>query len=257
MTTADHPSRAGIKSIEVAYRLLEALAEARRPLALKDLALAASMSPSKAHRYLVSLARVELVQQNLHTRLYELGSSAMRISLAAVAQSDCLERAIKLQGQLRDAVQETVILTVWGGQGPTILHIEESAQAVHMTMKVGAVLSIPNTAAGRIFAAYLPDAIVRPAVSAQFRHQSPTKGQDEVWQQLSERACKVRETGMAVCIDEYVEGVTTLAAPLQDPDGKLVASVGVMGRTGVIDHSANGRIAMELKMAARKFRLGH
>lgn len=54
-------TRAGIQSVEVGHALLEALARARGPLMLRDLAAAAGMRAAKAHRYLVSFQRLGLV----------------------------------------------------------------------------------------------------------------------------------------------------------------------------------------------------
>ena len=67
--------RQGIQSIEVGSTLLEALARARGPLSLRDLSHEAEMSPSKAHRYLVSLLRSGLVLQDPTTNLYDVDSS--------------------------------------------------------------------------------------------------------------------------------------------------------------------------------------
>ena len=54
----------GIQSIEVGGQLLHALAHAGRPLALKDLAREADMTPAKAHPYLVSFGAVGLVEED-------------------------------------------------------------------------------------------------------------------------------------------------------------------------------------------------
>ena len=51
----------GIQSVEVGGQLLRALAHHGRPLALKDLARDAGMSPAKAHPYLVSFGKIGLV----------------------------------------------------------------------------------------------------------------------------------------------------------------------------------------------------
>ena len=53
----------GIQTIEVGGRLLLALAHHGQPLALKDLAQAAAMSPGKAHPYLVSFIKLGLVER--------------------------------------------------------------------------------------------------------------------------------------------------------------------------------------------------
>ena len=56
--------RAGIQSVEVGFGLLQVLGEAQGPLMLRDLARAANMSAAKAHRYLVSFQRLQLVAQD-------------------------------------------------------------------------------------------------------------------------------------------------------------------------------------------------
>jgi DNA-binding IclR family transcriptional regulator len=70
-------NRLGIQSVEVAARILRALAQAGRSLPLKDLARAAGMHPGKAHRYLVSLTRVELVIQDETSGHYGIGPAAI------------------------------------------------------------------------------------------------------------------------------------------------------------------------------------
>src|ERR687893_302613 len=65
--TAEVAARGGVNSVEVAGALLRALAEASGPLRLADLSRATAMPSAKAHRYLVSLARAGLVEQDAAT----------------------------------------------------------------------------------------------------------------------------------------------------------------------------------------------
>lgn len=63
--------RRGIKSVEVAGRMLDHLARAHAPVALRELAAASAMSPGKVHRYLASFlasgwrARI-LIRASMH-----------------------------------------------------------------------------------------------------------------------------------------------------------------------------------------------
>ena len=52
-----------VQSVEVAGRLLLALAASRGDLSLKDLAARAGLTPSRAHPYLVSFSRLGMVEQ--------------------------------------------------------------------------------------------------------------------------------------------------------------------------------------------------
>lgn len=60
------------------------LAEAAKPLTLRDLAAGVGMTSAKAHPYLVSFIRVGLVQQDRITGQYELGPFALQMGLVSL-----------------------------------------------------------------------------------------------------------------------------------------------------------------------------
>ena len=76
--------RRGIKAVEVAGQILDHLARAQAPVALRELAAAGRMSPGKVHRYLASFLASGLARQDPATRQYALGPLAMRLGLAAL-----------------------------------------------------------------------------------------------------------------------------------------------------------------------------
>ena len=52
----------GVQSLEIGMGILRAMVNGQRSMMLKDIAAAAEMPASKAHRYLVSLIRAGLVE---------------------------------------------------------------------------------------------------------------------------------------------------------------------------------------------------
>src|SRR5215831_4467710 len=137
--------RRGIKAVEVAGQLLDHLARAQTAVAVRELAAAGRMSPGKAHRYLASFVASGLARQDPNTRRYGLGPLAIRLGLAALNSYQPLRDAMVLQRELRDRFDETMVLSVWGTQGPIIVHVEESSQPIIMTMRTGAALPILTT----------------------------------------------------------------------------------------------------------------
>jgi len=67
MSTEPQKQRQGIQSIEFGARLLQVLTTHGRSMMLKDLTKNAGMPAAKAHRYLVSFARMGLAKQNSYT----------------------------------------------------------------------------------------------------------------------------------------------------------------------------------------------
>ena len=80
------PQRAGIQSVEVGFSLLDVLANSGDALMLRDLAAKAGMSAAKAHRYLVSFQRLELVTQDAGSTRYDLGPAALKLGLASLSR---------------------------------------------------------------------------------------------------------------------------------------------------------------------------
>src|SRR4030095_8987192 len=163
--------RRGIKAVEVAGRILDHLARAQTPVALRELAAAGGMSPGKVHRYLASFLASGLARQDPDKGRYALAPLATRLGLAALNSYQPLRDSMELQHELRDGLDETMVLSVWGTQGPTIVHIAESSQPIIMTMRVGATLPILQTASGLVFAAFLPrhftEPLIRTALNAE------------------------------------------------------------------------------------------
>jgi DNA-binding IclR family transcriptional regulator len=175
-TRAREPQSRGIQSIEVGGRLLQALAHEGSPLALKDLAQAAGMSPGKAHPYLVSFIRLGLVERETEGGRYGLGPLALRMGLIGLQQYDPVRLATPLIDELAAATGHTVAIAVWGHRGPTLVRIAEAPSPVHVSMRHGTVMSIPDTASGRLFAAFGPADAVRAALAAEPPRARPRSG---------------------------------------------------------------------------------
>ncbi|MCE1187338.1 MAG: helix-turn-helix domain-containing protein [Rhodocyclales bacterium] len=69
----------GVQSLEVGMDLLKVMVRGQRSMMLKDIAAAAGMPASKAHRYLVSLIRAGLVEQDPLSSRYHLGPFALNL----------------------------------------------------------------------------------------------------------------------------------------------------------------------------------
>ena len=245
--------RRGIKSVEVAGRMLDHLARAHAPVALRELAAASAMSPGKVHRYLASFLASGLARQDPDTRLYALGPLAMRLGLAALSSYQPLRDAMALQHELRDRLDETMVLSVWGTQGPTIVHIAESSQPIIMTMRVGAVLPILQTASGLAFAAFLPrhftEPLIRTALNAE--DKSNLFGRD--FAAIDRLIMQVRKQGYAFNEGHLMPGVSAAAFPLVDRTTTLVAILAVMGRHERLTQREGAEMIAYLKKATKAF----
>ena len=249
----------GIQSIEVGLRVLQALTEQRRPLPLKDIGRLADMAPAKAHPYLVSFMQGGLVKQNPLTGHYELGPGALQLGLAALQQLDPLTEASQEAAQLAAASDLSIALAVWGQLGPTVVRLDEPRYPLHVNLRVGTVMSLFNTITGRVFAAYLPEKMVRSMLEDEHRRvvggTSASFDAPEVQALLGE----IRSTGMGRGVSMPQPGVNTLCAPVFDAAGHIALVMTMIGPQGVFDAEIDSAAGELLRQHARRtsLRLGH
>ncbi len=253
--------RAGIQSVEVGFALLDALARAPGPLMLRDLAAAAGMSAAKAHRYLVSFQRLQLVTQDAGTTRYDLGPAALKLGLASLSRLDAVKLARERVAGLVESLGHTVALAVWGNRGPTIVHWEESPQAVTVNLRLGDVMPLLSSATGRCFAAWLaPDALaplLREELARAQRHPLPDV--PGTMAQVQRLRTQTRTQGLGRVVDSLLPGVAGFCAPVFDADGHLALGIVTLGPTSGFDSTWDGAVATPLRAAAARLSddLGH
>jgi len=268
-STRESDSR-GIQSIEVGGRLLLALAHHGQPLALKDLAAAADMTAGKAHPYLVSFIKLGLVERETEGGRYGLGPLALQMGLIGLQQYDPVRLATERIDELARATGHTVAIAVWGHRGPTLVRIAEAPSPVHVSMRHGTVMSIPDTASGRLFAAFGPADAVREALANEARlapagapagtrpARARTGGRLGLGAAFDRAIARVRADGVAGIDGVALPGLSALAAPVFDARGQLVLSLTAIGPSATFDAGVDGAVARVLGPAARQLstRLG-
>ena len=256
------PPRAGIQSVEVGYSLLAALSAAPGPLMLRDLAAAASMNAAKAHRYLVSFQRLGLVVQDLASNRYDLGPAALKLGLASIARLDSVKLARQRLPELMNRIGHTLALAVWGNQGPTIVHWEESPRAVTVSLRLGDVMPLLSSATGLCFSAFMSQGVasadLHPRV-ALLLNEELTRGQRlaraDLPASLSEvngLLAEVRQRGLARVVGTLLPGVGGFCAPVFDADGHLVLGIVALGSLASFEVAWDGPVAAQLAAAAQQ-----
>jgi len=267
----------GIQSVEVTAPLLLALANAPGPLTLSTLARNAGMPSAKAHRYLVSLIRVGLVEQDAATGMYDLGELALELGLAALGRLDAVKLADETMSSLRDATSETVALATWGNFGPTYIRLLQSRRPVTVNLQIGSVMPLTYTASGLCFAAFMPEVETRDMLRAELdRNRDEELDAPTTQEALAPLLAETRQHEMARMIghldpsaarrpgvsrtaERLLAGFNAFSAPVFDHEGHMRFCLTVVGSSAHIDDSWDGEIAQATKTHAQQLsrRLGH
>ena len=240
--------RLGINSLETGLRLARALGGLGGAQALKDLAAAAGMPPAKAHRYLVSLIRAGLAEQERESGRYRLGPLALELGMAALRSVDVLHLGGEVITDLRNEIDETVLLAIWGNMGPVVARWEESSRPVATNVRAGWVMPLANSATGRCFAAYLPPSVTTPLLKLKTSERK----------RYAARLKEIRAHGLSRVEGDLLHGVASVAAPVFRHDGAIVAVIASLGPQAAFNVAWDGAIARATKAAAKRLsaRLG-
>ncbi|MBN3767791.1 IclR family transcriptional regulator [Burkholderia sp. Ac-20365] len=250
-TTGAGKQQRGIQSVEVGGRLLHALAQARAPLALSDLAASAEIAPGQAHAYLVSLTRLGLIKRDELSGRYEPGPLSLRLGLMQLANQPAFRAAVPRVAALAEKIGFSVAICTVGPQGPTIVRYEHAGFPLHVNLHVGTVMSLPATSTGRVFCAFLSSAALQTMWANQSGDASEIVAPADR-NSFDATLAAIRERGIERGIDAPSPGISSLAAPVLNADNQLCLALTVIGPSGTIDVNWDSPVARALQQAARE-----
>lgn len=235
MTKAEKTVRAprGTQSLDAALNMLQAMASRHGPVSLSELARLCRMPPSKVHRYLASFQRAGLVAQAGRSGKYDLGPGAVTLGLSALARYDFVNRASEALPDLCAESGLTVLLSVWGDQGATVIRWERAASPSVTSMGLGTTLPLLSSATGRAFLAWAPPAPMQAMRDTELRRvrQKPAIAPDltPTNEGLEKLQGEIRSRGYAWVDGKFIPGLVAIAAPILDWQGKAQSVVTLFG----------------------------
>lgn len=223
----------GIQSLDAALRVLGVMARHEGAITLTDLAREADMPPSKVHRYLASFLHAGLVAQGGRSGKYDLGRGAIDLGLAALARHDFVNEPSAHLSELRDETGLTVLLSVWGAGGATVVRWERAASPIVTSMGLGTTLPLLNSSTGRVFLAYGPrppmEAMIQTELDRARATPAIASDLDLTRAGLDALTARVRAKGYSTVHGDYIPGLVAVAAPLLDWQGEAQAVVTLIG----------------------------
>jgi DNA-binding IclR family transcriptional regulator len=250
---------AGNRSVVVGVLLLKTIAALQGPATLGEIAKLAGLSASRTHRFLAGLIQTGLVEQNDNTGRYDLGSTIVELGLIALGRTDAVKLGSDALVSLTEKTGLVSLLSTWGSNGPTLVKWEPGRLQTAVRLREGRNLPLLTTATGRVFLAHMSFKEIRSMIDRELKtHNAANKQQTMSMADVEVLREDIRRRGFGESTGEENPGLTALAAPVFDHEGKIALVVTLVGIIGTFKTDDDGEPARILKATVEQLsrRLG-
>ncbi|MDH6455456.1 IclR family acetate operon transcriptional repressor [Streptomyces sp. SAI-149] len=215
-----------MKSVTRSLRVLEAVAQ-HQPVTVGELTKLFGLPKSTVQRTLVTLAEAGWLRANRRdTTRWEIGARVLAVRPAALQGSSLFAAAREPMVRLRDAVNETIHLSVPDAlDGMVVVDRVDCDHPVRTFHTIGDTTPLHATAAGHAVLAHLPASEVDEVAAGTLEGYGEETITDP--EKLRTELDRVRRRGYAVNHNQYLQGVCAIAAPVLDGEGIPLAAVAV------------------------------
>jgi DNA-binding IclR family transcriptional regulator len=217
----------GVQSIRRAFAVLGALADG--PLGVTDVAARSHIPKSTAARLLSALASEGAVEQVPGETRSRLGPHLVALASGLGDARGLVATARPFLIDLARELGEAAGLSVRDGWTAHYVDQVDSPNPVQVRDWTGTRIPLHAVSSGQVFLAQLPAPMLARYLAEPLEQFTPNTLTDAA--SLLERLRDVRRDGHAWVRDEFAIGITSVAAPVADARGELVAAVHVHGPT--------------------------
>ena len=217
-----------LSSVRNAARLLKEFSYGSREIGVTELSRRLGIGKSTAHRLLHTLAEERLLERDPYTGAYRLGLAMYELGSVVSAHTDIHEACSPVIDELRNATRETVQVGVLDGREVVYVERRESPQAIRLFGRVGHRNDAYCTSTGKVLLAFLPEERLEILLSDWDLRPHTSFTITDV-DRLREQIALVRKRGWAEQINETEMGAASIAAPIRNGLGEVVAALSVAG----------------------------
>jgi IclR family transcriptional regulator, KDG regulon repressor len=246
-------------SVQKALRLLSSFSVEKPELSLVEIASETGLSVSTTHRLLATLEAEQFIERmndsghyRLAIKMFELGSVVLNRMELNIVGTPVLAR-------LATETEDTAYLSVLCDDSVLcIARIEGSRHLRSQFLAVGRHLPLHAGAASKALLAHLPEARVRHLID-RYPLTSYTDKTITNTEAFLKHLVEVRVQGYALSDEEVTRGITAIAAPIVDLNGRVISAISLAGAAGRFGPGNRPFLVSRVKEAASQIsaRLGY
>lgn len=233
----DAPAKSRSATLAKGLEVLNYLGSASSPQTLRQVGAGLGMTKPTAHRLLATLADYGLVRFDSNDNTYRLGMRLFELSRQVWQDFDLRGSAITEMQKLHSETGETVSLAILTPDGGVYIDELQSSHHLREQSRVGQRVSKWHSAIGKALISGLSYG-ERMSLQESDREEILSNGRYGDLSGLNRHLDLANARGYAIDLDEDVDGVSGVAAPIVDHRGITVAAIGLSGSSLRLDREA-------------------
>ena len=201
----------GMRTVDRALDILESFSQPNRHKQnLDDLVEATELPKATVHRMVKNLERRGYLTYDKENAMYALGYRVLLLSSTYLDELEIRSIALPYMKELRDLTSESVSLWIDQKQDRLCIERVQSREPLRQVISVGDRLPLEKGSSGKLLVAFrntAADDALLPAGEAD----------------------KIRQLGHAESHAERSPGVASIAAPIRNAAGKVIAAISIAG----------------------------
>ncbi|MEP5632420.1 MAG: IclR family transcriptional regulator [Tateyamaria sp.] len=198
----------------------------KRGVAVKpsDLIEALGLPKPTVHRLLQTAEAEGFLQRDLDGRSYGPGPRLRALAVSTMSSEHLRTARLTILRGVAEQIGETCNLATPDREGMIYLDRVETEWPLRIQLPIGTQVPFHCTASGKLYLSTMRPHILRSILSArplEKRTESTLIDMDEIKAELD----LTRERGYATDNEEFMSGMTALAVPVLDGQGKLLATL--------------------------------
>ena len=216
-----------LSSVANAIRLIKVFSDEDYEIGISDLGKRLLLPKSTVHRLASTLIDGGMLEQNSENGKYRLGLVIFELGSLVRRKMDFSSEAKPFLMELREKTGESVHLAILDFTSIVYINSLESKQAIRMSLDVGMRKPAWTTAAGKVMLAFQPIESLNRLLAAGLQERTANTIVDP--EAFRQELATIRNRGYAIADEENELGVRSLAAPVRDHFGIVIAATSIAG----------------------------
>ncbi len=234
-----------ISMITKSFEVLELLSKNPYGLTLQEVVTQLQYPKSSLYKIVSNLQELGYLGREMDSSRYFLSRKLLTLGVTAFNSSNIIERSKEYMKLLRDEVGESVMIGTLIDDEVVLLEQLTGSLDFVFTLKQGMKFNLYSTAPGKVILAFLDKSKQNEIVdNLQLEAINEYTITDKTL--LKQELEIIRQQGYAADINETVEGVHCIAAPIWDETKNAIACVWTSGPAGRLPKKSIETIAQQI-----------